>query len=142
MKKRVLVGLVVIAVAIQLYPAGSHESQPGTGEIRAPSEVLAILRRSCYDCHSNETRWPWYSYVAPVSWLLAHHVGEARHHMDFSSWSDLQPQDRQHLAKEIVEHVEKGVMPLPLYARMHSDARVSETELNVLRSWKDDLSGR
>ncbi|MEJ2720875.1 MAG: heme-binding domain-containing protein, partial [bacterium] len=82
--KRFLIVLAVLVVAIQFVPI--DRSNPPIGEnINAPAAVTRILRESCYDCHSNETRWPWYAYVAPVSWMLSLHVHEGRDHLNFST---------------------------------------------------------
>jgi hypothetical protein len=97
--------------------------------------VKAILERSCYDCHSNRTRWPWYSHVAPVSWLVARDVHEGREELNFSNWPafDLEKQD-DHL-KHIKKQVERGKMPLPIYLSMHPRARLSESERRIVVDW-------
>ena len=83
--KKGLLGLVVALVAIQLVPV-DRTSPPVTADIAAPANVRAVLKRACYDCHSNETTWPWYSRVAPVSWLVARDVREGRKELNFSDW--------------------------------------------------------
>jgi hypothetical protein len=75
--------LLALGILIQLIPI-RRDNPPATGSVAAPPEVMSILRRSCYDCHSNETIWPWYSRVAPVSWLVARDVHEGRRHVNFS----------------------------------------------------------
>ena len=87
-KKMVLVFAVVLFVAIQLVPV-DRSNPPVEADLEAPEAVTAVLRTACYDCHSNETHWPWYSYVAPVSWLVAHDVEEARSEFSFSRWEKL-----------------------------------------------------
>src|SRR5438874_1058331 len=81
------IALGTVLVAIQLVPV-ERTNPSATKPIEAPAEVTAVLRRSCYDCHSNETRWPWYAYVAPVSWLVADDVKDGRAKLNFSSWGD------------------------------------------------------
>lgn len=122
-KKALVFGIPVLLVLIQLWPV-DRSNPPVTREIRwATSEAGDIARRACYDCHSNETDWPWYAYVAPVSWWISDHVEHARGHLNFSEWD--QPNDD---ADEIVEMVEEGEMPLPPYAQMHGEARLTGQE--------------
>jgi hypothetical protein len=125
---------IAIFVAIQFVPV-DRTNPPVQSEVAAPPAVAAILERSCYDCHSNHTRWPWYSRVAPVSWLLAHDVEEAREHLNFSEWNRLDAHERTEARKEVWEEVEEGEMPLWFYLPLHPEARVSPTELETLRVW-------
>ena len=126
--------LAAVFVAIQLVPV--DRSNPAvTGDLGAPPEIDAILRRSCYDCHSHETRWPWYSRVAPVSWLVASDVHEAREEMNFSRWRSLDDREQHHLREEIGEQVERGEMPLPIYLSMHPGARLDDGSRRALLDW-------
>jgi hypothetical protein len=136
MSKRKVVGLSVVGVllAIQLVPI-DRSNPPVRGEIEVTEAVSEVLRRSCYDCHSNETQWPWYSYVAPASWILAHHVGEAREELNFSTWSALAEKDRSKMIHEIWEETSKGEMPLRSYLILHRDAKLSDEALATLREW-------
>jgi hypothetical protein len=84
--RTIILSTIALAIAIQLAPI-DHDNPPATASVTAPAPVASILRRACYDCHSHETTWPWYSYVAPVSWLVARDVHEGRRHMDFSTWA-------------------------------------------------------
>ncbi|MCY2960741.1 MAG: heme-binding domain-containing protein [Planctomycetota bacterium] len=133
---RIAVALAVLFVAIQLAPAG-RTNPPVTKTLEAPPEVLAILRRSCFDCHSNESRWPWYAYVAPVSWLVVHDVDEGRRELNFSHWGDMPQAKRDSKASSMVEEIEGGEMPLEPYLWMHSDAKLSPADLKVLQSWSE-----
>lgn len=126
------VGLMVVFVGIQLIPV-TRENPPIESDFSGPETVHRILKRSCYDCHSYETQWPWYSYVAPVSWLVAHDVNEGRSELNFSQWQSLQ--DPQAMKEEIVEEIEEGEMPLPNYIITHKQARVSPEEIALLRKW-------
>ena len=83
--------MAALAVVAQLYPRPTRDNPPVWASIDAPHDVERILRRSCYDCHSNETRWPWYSHLAPRSWLVAADVHEARVRMNFSEWPEARP---------------------------------------------------
>lgn len=126
---RALLALVVLALLLQLYPYGrAHANPPVTGEPAWDSpRTRTLVMRTCGDCHSNETRWPWYSHVAPVSWLVQHDVEEAREHLNFSEF------DRpQRDADEAVEEVEEGVMPLGKYLWLHPEARLDDQERREL----------
>ena len=133
-KKLVLIVGLVLLVAIQLVPV-DRSNPPVEADLDAPEAVTAVLRTACYDCHSNETHWPWYSYVAPVSWLVAHDVEEARGEFSFSRWGKLGELERAELRKKIWEEVEEGEMPLAIYRFMHSGARLSQDQLDTLREW-------
>ena len=132
--KKILITLVVLLVVLQLVPI-ALENPPVTGEITAPPAVLAILQRSCYDCHSNEVRWPWYSHIAPVSFLVADDVNEAREHLNFSEWSGLSADDRAEAVEEIWEEVASEEMPLWFYLPLHPSAKLSAEDLATLKAW-------
>ncbi|MBL7987172.1 MAG: heme-binding domain-containing protein [Chlorobi bacterium] len=100
-------------------------------------KVEQILRRSCNDCHSNETVWPWYSNIAPVSWLLASDVEDGRKHLNFSTWLTRPAEKRDHKLEELAEEVQKGGMPLPIYLIMHGDAALSNQDVATLKEWVD-----
>jgi len=132
-RKTFLLRVGPVAVALlalsQFVPYGrDHENPPITGEPAWDSpETRALVKRVCFDCHSNETRWPWYASVAPMSWLVQHDVDEAREHLNFSEWD--KPQRH---ADEAAEEVEEGEMPLWFYLPLHSDARLSDEEQAAL----------
>lgn len=122
---RIGVALILALVAIQFAPYGrDHVNPPVAAEPAWDSpETRALARRACFDCHSNETEWPVYSNLAPVSWLVQHDVVEGRAALNFSEWQ--RPQEE---ADEAAEEVRDGEMPLPIYAVMHAHARLSGPE--------------
>jgi len=126
------IALLVIFSAIQLVPV-DRAQPPVIADVDAPVEVKEILRESCYDCHSNEVEWPWYGYVAPVSWLVAYDIEEGREELNFSNW-DAHRGDA-HMMEEIVEEVAEGEMPLPIYLLIHRHAAVSRDQLATLAQW-------
>jgi hypothetical protein len=130
------VALVCIALLglAQLVPV-SRTNPPIEQVVDAPPEVRALLERACYDCHSHESRWPWYSWVAPVSWLVAYDVSEAREHLNFSTWSRYDAEDRAENLEEIGEVLEEGEMPPWFYLPLHPDARLSDADLATVRAW-------
>lgn len=132
-----IVGLVVF-VAIQLVPV-SRENPSDGQPFAAPPEVQAVLRRACFDCHSNETVWPWYAYVAPASWLVAHDVEEGREHLNFSHFATYSEDKRGSKAEEMLEEIGRQKMPPSQYLLLHSEAKLSPADVEVLRRWANDL---
>ena len=126
-------GLAIFA-SLQLVPV-ERTNPPARGAPPAPAAVLAVLRRSCFDCHSHETRWPWYAYVAPMSFELSHDVAEARDALNFSLWGDYDVDDRIDLLEEIWEEVEEEHMPPWFYLPLHLDARLDESDRARIRHW-------
>lgn len=136
MLRIIFIVLIILLIAIQFVPV-NKANPPVTGEIKAPENVMQILRTSCYDCHSNEVKWPWYSNIAPASWLVAYDVNEAREHMNFSEWQSYSAEDKADDIEEIWEEVEEGEMPLWYYLILHSEAELSENDKMILKDWVD-----
>jgi hypothetical protein len=129
-----VVVLTVALVAIQFVPVDRINPAVET-EVPANADVRAVLRRACYDCHSNETVWPWYSRIAPVSWLVARDVHEGREELNFSTWNRMTSKEQIEALHESWETVEEGEMPLWFYLPIHSEARLSAQDRSVLRAW-------
>jgi hypothetical protein len=108
--KKFAVGLIAVFIVAQFVPV-VRVNPLDRGQPPAPGEVHALLQRACYDCHSNETRWPWYSQVAPMSFLIARDVTEGRRELNFSTWSQYNERRKTRKLKEIAKQVEKGKMP-------------------------------
>lgn len=126
--------LVLIFVAVQFIPV-PRSNPSSTAPFDESPEVLEIFQRSCFDCHSNETIWPWYSYIAPVSWLVTHDVSEGRRHLNFSIWQSYSAKDLPVLRREIWKQVQEGEMPLDIYLLLHSGAKLSEAEKALISKW-------
>lgn len=140
-------GVTVLAVlGLQAFqPAAPRRVLPGEGpmasEIPTPPSVERLLRRACYDCHSAETRWPWYSRVSPLSWLIVSHVQHGRSNLDFSHWStdpELEPTPRQRL-RWMCEEVQTGIMPPVVYGWAHAEARLNQAEKDLICSWSAEV---
>jgi hypothetical protein len=127
-------------VAAQVIPV-DRSNPPVETAVTAPPAVDAILRRSCYDCHSNETVWPWYSRVAPVSWIVARDVHQGRRHLNFSQWNRLEPHERRDILEEAWEEVSAGDMPMAIYLPLHPDARLTDADKAALEAWIKDEAG-
>lgn len=125
---------VAFFAAIQLVPV-SRTNPPVQSNVPAPAAVDSILRRACYDCHSNETRWPWYSRVAPISWWLAEHVEDGRQDLNFSEWPTFDFEAQELAFDDMVEQLKKDKMPPRSYRLGHPEARLDERERAVLLEW-------
>jgi hypothetical protein len=129
-----LLGVVVALTAIQFVPV--DRSNPAAGsEVPATPETRAVLRRACYDCHSHETVWPWYSRVAPLSWLIARDVRQGREELNFSTWDRYSTKQQIKKLKESWEEVAEGEMPPWFYLPAHRDAALSAEDRAILRKW-------
>jgi hypothetical protein len=107
-----------------------------------PAEITALLRGACYDCHSYETRWPWYGHVAPVTWWLDSHVHDARERLNFSEWPHTDPTKAAKKWHYVSDSVRDGDMPLPSYAQIHKAARLSPEQRNLLSDWAEGEANR
>lgn len=130
----------VAFIAIQLVPV-SRTNPPTQGGFRGSTEVVSVLRRACYDCHSNETAWPWYSRIAPVSWVIAHDVNKGRAALNFSTWNQLSEEKQAEAMNESLEEVAESKMPTWYYVALHPEARLSVTDQSVLRGWSGSAEG-
>jgi Haem-binding domain len=126
--------LLVLVVAIQFIPVDSA-NPPVESEIPTSPAVKAVLRRACYDCHSNETQWPWYSRIAPISWLLAWDVREGRAELNFSTWNRYSTQQQVKKLQESWKEVGEGEMPPWYYLPVHREARLSADDRTLLEQW-------
>lgn len=129
-----LIALFLTLVLIQFIPV-KRTNPPIETEVTAPDQAKAILRKACYDCHSNTTRWPWYSSIAPVSWLISRDVTEARQELNFTAWNRYSLKKQASLREDVWKQVEEGHMPPLRYRLMHPQARLAHAEKEVLRTW-------
>src|SRR5712692_7214456 len=143
MLKTILIAIGVVAIAAAggslIHPFGPP-GIPGSNqtifrEAQIDPETLAIVQRACQNCHSQQTEWPWYSHVAPVSWLLARDVQQARLHMNLSRWQDYSTDDRLRLLSEIGSAVRNREMPLPRYLLLHPEARLTDKDRQEIYQW-------
>ena len=131
---RWIFGTLLVLVGIQ-FVAVARLNPPVEAEVPAPANVRAILRRACYDCHSNETVWPWYSQIAPISWLVVRDVRKGREELNFSTWNRISIQQRVKKLKESRDEVAEGEMPPWYYLGIHSDAKLSAEDRSALTAW-------
>lgn len=133
----VLIVLIVVFVVGQaVRPNRTNPPIQAANVLQAPADVQAILNRSCMDCHSNTTRWPWYTNISPLSWWIANHVKEGRHELNFSEFNTYSAKKAAHKMEEVCEQIEKGEMPLSGYAGpLHPDANLSASDKARLCEW-------
>jgi hypothetical protein len=145
--KILLIVLALAAIGIQMVPNNLPEVKQDnpndlllTGSVN--EEVTIILKTACYDCHSNQTHLPWYSYVAPVSWLVAKDVNKGRKELNFSEWTTYPKRRLIKKLEEMGEEVNDEKMPLPIYTVMHGDAKLSAEQRKLLVEWTQQESKR
>jgi hypothetical protein len=141
MKLRVsLAGAIIVGmVSLLVHPFGAVRAHSLAAPLLAGAEVhpaiVHIVERSCQNCHSERTQWPWYSYVAPVSWLIESDVSKARGRMNLSVWDQYTVEKRQELLGDLAAAVRSRQMPPPRYTLMHSSAKLSEAEADEIYRW-------
>lgn len=144
-KKNTLIGLAVVLIIMQFFqidksPIPIESEKTFVADLNPPSEVLDPLKAACYDCHSNETKYPWYTYVAPVSFWIRGHIKNARKALNFSTWLEMSENDRKHALHECAEEIEEGHMPPKGYVRMHGDADFDDATKALLIEWLEKQS--
>ena len=138
-----LLAIMLIAIVlIQFIPSKLPENTPvtlleNTPVQNADNEVMAILKTSCYDCHSNQTNYRWYSFVAPVSWQIAKDVAKGREALNFSEWNSLNKRKLVRKLADIKEQLNKDVMPMKIYTFIHSDTKLNPTQKLLITDWTD-----
>ncbi|MGB0839513.1 MAG: heme-binding domain-containing protein [Chitinophagales bacterium] len=145
--KRILLALLVFLVVAQFFPIDKsnppiNSSADYLQTSQVPAAMATLIKSACYDCHSNETQYPWYTNVAPISWWVKDHINHGREHLNFSTWSDYSTKKQAHKMEECWEEVEATKMPMLPYIIAHSEARMSEEERASLVAWFKQEEGR
>lgn len=135
--KRIGLVTLVVLVGIQFFPTRNNQSTevPTTDFIlsyQSPQNIGNILHTSCYNCHSNNTNYPWYSYVQPVGWFLESHINKGKEELNFSEFGSYSVRRQKSKLKSMADQVEKGEMPLSSYTLIHRDARLSKDSKKAL----------
>jgi hypothetical protein len=138
--KIILLSVIIPFLLIQFITV-EKKNPPvdNTIALTAPPKVMSILKNSCYDCHSNETEWPLYSYIAPVSWLVYRDVKFGRDDLNFSEWNNLSEKEKDKTKDEIIEEISRNTMPVPIYLITHPSASLSADDKLLIKNW---LTGR
>lgn len=138
--KKILIALLVGFIIIQFFPIDKTNPPVNKGMDflvikKTPEDITALVRNSCYDCHSNESKYPWYSNIAPFSWLLKNHIDEGRHELNFSLFSTYEPKRQARKLQESIEMIEQDEMPLESYLLMHPEAKLSAENKKALMAY-------
>ena len=138
--KKTLVVLLVVFVIMQFFGPEKNESDmvPATDFItmeNPPENIKVVLKNACYDCHSNNTRYPWYNSITPINYWMADHVEHGSKHLDFSDWGNYSPKKKDHKLDECIEMVEDKEMPLNSYTWTHGDAKLTDAQIKEMNDW-------
>ncbi len=134
--KKTFTAIVLIFIVIQLIQ--TKKTNPETDKnlkLAAPEKIMKILKKSCYDCHSYETKWPWYSNVAPLSWSIVNHVNDGRKALNFSTWKEIPKEIKTQRLKRAIKTINNEIMPLHSYLWFHKDAKLSAGDKKILSKW-------
>ncbi|KFC19092.1 heme-binding domain-containing protein [Epilithonimonas lactis] len=142
--KNILTVLLLLFIGIQFIDVQKNISQSQSANAienhyKIPEKVQAILKTSCYDCHSNNTSYPWYSKVQPVKWWLADHVNSGKRHLNFDEFNSYSREKKLEKLDEIVETVKEGEMPLASYTVIHQDAKLSASTRAEIEKWVSEI---
>ncbi|MBK7810673.1 MAG: heme-binding domain-containing protein [Saprospiraceae bacterium] len=141
MKIRIIYTIIIIFLVLQFFQIEKQNPENSSTNIFTKYETQAdikdILEKACFDCHSNETTYPWYSYVQPLGWWLQHHMEEGKEHLNFSDFTSRRIASQNHKFEEIIEMVKSKEMPIPSYTwmGMHKEAKLTDEERSKLTSW-------
>ena len=140
LRTKILGGIAIVIIIIQFFQIDKSEidfdrSKDLLVNENVPSEVKQILKQACYDCHSYETTYPWYTNIAPFSWWIGEHIEEGREHLNFSEWANFSVKKKKHKLDELLEEVGEGEMPLASYTWAHSEARLTAEQKEALLTW-------
>ncbi len=149
MLSKILYWFLVVFSLIQFIPV-DRTNKPVDKKVNfvdvmhTPSDVQVLLKKACYDCHSNETIYPDYAYVAPISWSVKHHVNEGREHLNFSEWGTFNNDLKKNMLESAMEDIKQKRMPIAGYSAQHPEARLTATEQKLLAEYFESIwkSGR
>lgn len=138
--KKILLAILIVLIVIQfVQPARNTSGQVLQTDIvkvfNVPQSTQAVFKKACYDCHSNNTRYPWYANVQPIGWLLARHVKEGKAELNFSEFGSYSSRRQANKLRAIENSVKDGTMPLSSYLLLHKDARLTETDKTEIINW-------
>ncbi|RRQ46175.1 heme-binding domain-containing protein [Chryseobacterium sp. SC28] len=138
--KKILIILLLAFIMIQFFPIDKNNPVTNVGmdfiKIKnTPEPIAKLIRTSCYDCHSNETKYPAYSYIQPIGWLLKNHIDEGRVELNFSTFATYEPKSQAHKLEEAAENVEQKEMPLESYTILHSNAKLTDEQRKQLADY-------
>ncbi len=144
MIKKILIGLFAVFILVQFIRPDKNQSTAATPDdifnhYPAPDSIKMMIRTSCYDCHSNNTRYPWYAGIQPVAWWLDHHVQEGKNELNFSDFAAFNTRFKSHKLDEVMDEVRAENMPLKSYLVSHSEARLTDAQRKAIVKWADEV---
>ncbi len=144
MKKKIGIGLILLLIIIQFFQIDktkpTYDKSADILSLHPTNDnIKNSLINACYDCHSNETEYPWYTSVTPLSWWIKGHIKNGREELNFSEWASYNSDKKNHKLEESIEMVEDGKMPPKSYKMMHSDAKISDADKKALLDWFKSL---
>lgn len=145
--KKILLALLVVFIIIQFIKPDKNQSGAATpndifAHYQSPDSTRQLIRTACYNCHSNNTFYPWYSKVQPVAWWLNNHIRDAKAELNFSEFDSYLPKKADHKLEEVIEMVKQGDMPLKSYSLIHKDSRLTDAQRVEITAWADQLRGQ
>lgn len=140
MIKKIALGITAILVIIQFFRIDKTNPVIVQGNdfltvTNPPENIQLMLKNACYDCHSNQSKYPWYTNIAPISWWVKDHINEGREELNFSEWGTFKEKRQKHKLKETIEVLEEGEMPLESYLIIHDEAKLTTEQKNELVTW-------
>jgi uncharacterized protein YxeA len=138
--KKILVFLLVVFLVMQFFGPEKNQGELSSldaflTETNPPENVKTILKETCFDCHSNVTRYPWYNSITPVNYWLAGHVDHGKEELNFSKWASYSLKRKEHKMEEVWEEVKKKEMPLPSYTWTHANANLTQDQIDAVVAW-------
>ena len=142
--KRILLLLLIVFIIAQFFKPERNESSIGTfeaflKETNPPKDVKFVLTETCFDCHSDHTRYPWYDKITPVNFWLAEHIADGKKHFNISKWDDYSTKKKDHKFEELIEMVEDKEMPLDSYTYTHSEAKLTDEQITSVIAWAKEV---
>lgn len=142
--KKIAVAVMLLLIIIQFFGIEKNSSIAASenaihNHYRVPPKILGLLKTSCYDCHSNNTKYPWYSNVQPVKWWLASHVSDGKRHLNFDEFNTYPTKKKLHKLEEVVETINNGEMPLSSYTLIHGNAKLSNADKKEIETWVNEI---
>lgn len=145
-KKNIVISVLLLLLIFQFFRIDKTTKpvDPNTDFIsllQPDKEVTSILKTSCYDCHSNQPAYPWYTNIAPLSWWIKHHINEGSHHLNFSEWGNYSQKRKDHKIDECIELINADEMPMTSYTLMHEDAKLTKEQKALLINYFKGIKG-
>lgn len=142
--KKILLAIFILVVIAQFFGPEKNQADNSTysafvSETNPSEEVLTLLQNSCFDCHSNNTSYPWYSHITPVNYWMSHHVNEGKEHFNISDWTNYSTGKKDHKIHEVIETIENNSMPLDSYTWTHNDAILSDDQKQLIINWAQEV---